>query len=84
MVFVNYHVFHPNKPGKVRRVLNGTSKSLCHPLNKPVLIGSDLLQNLLHIVFALPPTSICCLRPYRGFVFSGWGPPVICSLRTFV
>ena len=83
MVSVNYPVINPNKPGKVRRVFNGTSKFLGQPMNKSVLVGPDLLQNLLHVVFALPPKSISCLRPYRGFVSSGWGPPVICSLCTF-
>ena len=42
----HHPVLNPNKPGKVCRVLNGASK--CHgaSLNKSLLIGPDLLQNL--------------------------------------
>ena len=49
-----YLPHHPalnsNKPGKMRRVLNGASK--CHgaSLNKSLLVGPDLFQNL---IFAL-------------------------------
>ena len=41
---------NPNKPGKVRRVLNGASK--CHgaSLNKFLLVGPDLLQNLIFVL----------------------------------
>ena len=42
----HHPVLKPNKPGNVCRVLNGASK--CHgaSLNKSLLIGPDLLQNL--------------------------------------
>ena len=49
-----YLLHHPmlnaNKPGKVRRVLNGASK--CHGAfwNKPLLVGPDLLQNILFLL----------------------------------
>ena len=43
-------VLNPNKPGKVRRVLNGASK--CHgaSLNKYLLVGPDLLQNFIFVL----------------------------------
>ena len=46
----HHPVLNPNKPGKVRRVLNGASK--CHgaSMNKSLLVGPNLLQNL---IFAL-------------------------------
>ena len=46
----HHTVLNPNKPGKVRRVLNGASK--CHGalFNKSLLVGPHLLQNL---IFAL-------------------------------
>ena len=46
----HHPVLNPNKPGKVRRVLNGASK--CHgaSLNKSLLVGRDLLQNLIFVL----------------------------------
>ena len=46
----HHPVLNPNKPGKVRRVLNGASK--CHgaSLNKSLLVGLDLLQNLIFVL----------------------------------
>ena len=39
-----------NKPGKVRRVLNGASKFHGTSLNKSLLVGPDLLQNLILVL----------------------------------
>ena len=39
----NHPVINPNKPGKVRRVLNGTSKFHGVSLNQSFLVGPDLL-----------------------------------------
>ena len=46
----HHPVLNSNKPGKVRRVLNGASK--CHGayLNKSLLVGPDLLQNLIFVL----------------------------------
>ena len=46
----HHPVLNSNKPGKVRRVLNGASK--CHgaSLNKSLLVGPDLLQNLIFVL----------------------------------
>ena len=41
---------NPNKPGKVRRVLNGASKIHGTSLNKSLLVGPDLLQNLVFVL----------------------------------
>ena len=41
-------VFHPHKPGKVRRVLNGAAKFHGVPLNSKHLTGPDFLQTLIH------------------------------------
>ena len=43
-------VLNPNKPGKVRRVLNGASKFHGASLNKSLLTGPDLLQNLIYVI----------------------------------
>ena len=43
-------VVNPNKPGKVRRVLNGASKFHGTSLNKSLLVGPDLLQNLIFVL----------------------------------
>ena len=44
-------VVNPHKPGKVRRVLNGAFKFHGCSLNNCLLIGPDLLQSLLHVLF---------------------------------
>ena len=41
---------NPNKPGKVRCVLNGASKFHSTSLNKSLLVGPDLLQNLVFVL----------------------------------
>ena len=42
-------MFHPNKPGKVRRVLNGGVKFHGVSLNSKLLTGPDLMQTLIHV-----------------------------------
>ena len=45
------HLFvNPNQPGTVHRVLNGAAKLHCVSLNKSLLSGPDLLQNILNYV----------------------------------
>ena len=46
----HHPVVNPNKPGKVRRVLNGASKFHGLSLNKSLLVGPDLLQNLIFVL----------------------------------
>ena len=46
----HHPVVKPNKPGKVRRVLNGASKFHGTSLNKSLLVGPDLLQNLIFVL----------------------------------
>ena len=46
----NHPVLNPNKPGKVRRVLYGAAKFSGASLNKSLLTGLDLLQNLIYIL----------------------------------
>ena len=43
-------VINPNKPGKVRRVLKCAAKFRGTCLNKSLLTGPDLLQNLIHVL----------------------------------
>ena len=46
----HHPVTNPNKPGKVRRVLNGAAKFHGTSLDKFLLTGLDLLQNLIHVL----------------------------------
>ena len=46
----HHPVINPNKPVKVRRVLNGAAKFHGTSLNKSLLTGPDLLQNLIHVL----------------------------------
>ena len=49
--YVPHHpVLNPNKPGKVWRVLNGASRFHGNSLNNSLLVGPDLLQNLLFVL----------------------------------
>ena len=45
----HHPVVNPLKPDKVRRVLNGASKCHKQSLNRALLTGPDLFQNLLHV-----------------------------------
>ena len=51
MYLTHHPIINPNKPGKVRRVLNGAEKFYGTSLNKSLLSGPDLLQNLIHVLF---------------------------------
>ena len=46
----HHPVLNPNKPGKVRRVLNGAAKFHGASLNKSLLTGPDLLPNLIYVL----------------------------------
>ena len=46
----HHPVVNPNKPGKVRRVLNRAAKFHGASLNKSLLTGPDLLQNLIYVL----------------------------------
>ena len=47
--YLTHHpAINPNKPGKVPRILNGAAKFHGTSLNKSLLTGPDLLQNLYH------------------------------------
>ena len=56
----HHPVFHPHKPGKVRRVLNGAAKFHGVSLNSKLLTGPDLLQTLIHVLmrFRQHPYSV--------------------------
>ena len=43
-------VLNPNKPGKVRRVLDGAANFHAASLNKSLLTDPDLLQNLIYVL----------------------------------
>ena len=50
-LYLPHHpVTNPNKPGNVRRVLNGAAKFCGTSLKKSSLTGPDLLQNLTHVL----------------------------------
>ena len=46
----HHPVVYPNKPRKMRRVLNGASKFHGTSSNKSLLVGPDLLQNLIFVL----------------------------------
>ena len=46
----HHPVVNPNRPGKVRQVLNEATKFHGTSLNKSLLVGPDLLQNLIFVL----------------------------------
>ena len=62
----HHPVINPNKTGKVRRVLNGAAKFHGTSLNKSLLTGPDLLQNLIHILLRFRQHQFYCR--YRGYI----------------
>ena len=46
----HHPVINPNKPGKVRRVLNGAAKFHGRSLNSSLMTGPDLLQDLFNVL----------------------------------
>ena len=46
----HHQVLNPNKPGKVRRVLNRANKFHGASLNKSLITGPDLLQNIIYVL----------------------------------
>ena len=46
----HHPVINPNKPGKVLRIINGAAKFNGTSLNKSLLTGPDLIQNLIHFL----------------------------------
>ena len=60
-------VFHPQKPGKVRRVMNGAAKFQSPPLNNTLLTGPDLLQNRIHILFRFRQYPHAVFANIEGF-----------------
>ena len=48
---LRYHpVVNPKKPGKVPRILNGAAKFHGASLNKSLITGPDLLQNIIYVL----------------------------------
>ena len=62
----HHPVMNPNKPGKVRRVLNGASKFQGVFLNKVLLTGPDLLQKLIHTLIRFRQHQIAVSADIEG------------------
>ena len=65
-----YQPHHPaeniNKPGKVRRVANATSKFRGQSLNSNLLKGPDLLNNLLGVLMRFREHPVAVLADIEG------------------
>ena len=62
----HHPVMNPNKPGKVRRVLNGASKFQGVSSNKVLLTGPDLLQKLIHSLIRFRQHQIAVSADIEG------------------
>ena len=62
----HHPVMNPNKPGKVRRVLNGASKFPGVSLNNVLLTGPDLLQKLIHTLIRFRQHQIAVSADIEG------------------
>ena len=65
---------NPNKPGKLRRVLNGAAKFHGTSLNKSFLTGPDLLQNLINVLLRFLQHQLALSADIEG-VFLQVGVP---------
>ena len=81
--YVPHHpVLNPNKPGKVRRVLNGASKFHGKSLNNSLLVGPDLLHNLLIVLMRFREQKYAISAETEGmFMQVGLLESDQCSLR---
>ena len=67
----HHPVINPNKPGKVRRVLNGAAKFHGTSLNKSLLTGPDLLQNLIHVLLRFRKHQFAVSADIEGMFLQG-------------
>ena len=64
----HHPVINPNKPGKVRRVLNGASNFYDTSLNMSLLAGPDLLQNLVFVLLRIRQHKYAVSAVMEGFL----------------
>ena len=64
---LQYPVRTPNKPGKVRRVPKGL-------LIQSLLVGPDILQNLIFVLLSIQPHTFSVSAEFRGYVSPGRSP----------
>ncbi len=62
----HHPVLNSNKPGKVRRVLNGAAKFHGQSLNSALLTGPDLLQCLFHVILRFRQYPCAVLADIEG------------------
>ena len=81
----HHPVLNPNKPGKVRRVLNGASRFHGKSLNSVLLTGPDLLQDLFNVLLRFRQFPFAVSADIEG-MFLQVGVPELDqrSLRFFV
>ena len=78
-------VLNPNKPGKVRRVLNGAALFHKQSPNSALMAGPDLLQNLLYIILKFRQHRYAASADIEGmFLQVGVPDQDQTSLRFFV
>ena len=65
----HHPVVNPNKPGKVRRVLNGAAEIHGASLNKSLLTGPDLLQNLIYVLLRFRQHPFAVSADIEGMFF---------------
>ena len=65
----HHPVVNPNKPGIVRRVLNGAAKFHGTSLNKSILNGPELLQNLIYVLLRFRQHPIAVSAEIEGMFF---------------
>ena len=67
--YLQHPVVNPNKPAKVRRVLNGVAKFQGASLNNSLLTGPDLLQNLIYVLVRFRRHPIAISADIEGLFF---------------
>ena len=75
----HHPVINPNKPGKIRRVLNGAAKFHGTSLNRSLLTGPDVLQRLIHTLIRFRQLKYAVSADIEG-MFLQVGVPLASAL----
>ena len=77
-------VENPNKPGNVKRVCNAASNLRGVSLNDNLLMGPDLLQNLIGIIFSFREQKFAITADIEAMFLQVKVPPEDCKVLRFL
>ena len=81
---IQYPVINPHKPEKVRRVCNAAAKYKRESLNDKLLMGPDLLQNLVGVIFRFREHQTALSEDIEAMFLQVKVPPQECRVLRFL